>query len=223
MKLGRRGGEQRRAQDVERVPSGLGARGRHAQAQSGQRRQADREVDVEHPPPPGVLDDHAAQQRPGHGGSRERGGDVALVPRPFARRHQVADGGHGKRHQAAGRDALGGAGDDQRRDAGRGPAERRGRQKQPHGDLKQALATVPVAKLAPQRRARCRRNHVGGDQPGHVGDATEVKGDGGQGGGQDRLVEHGRQHRQHDRGEGYGDGVRGLGGPFVGHGERLDI
>ena len=213
---GRRCGEQGRAQDVERVPSRLGERGRQA-PQSGQGRQADREVHVEHPSPAGVLDDHATQQWPGYGGSREGGGDVALVARPLTRRNQVANGGHRKGHEAAGGDALDGAGDDQKRNAGRGPAERGGSQKQTQGDLEQALASVTVAQLAPNGRARGGRDHVGGHEPRHVGDATEVESDGGQGGGQDRLVKNRRQHRQHDRGKGQGHGRGGSGRMFVCH------
>ena len=68
-------------------------------------------------------------------------------------------------------------------------------------DLEQALASVTVAELAPQRR-RCGGGHdVGGDHPRHVADVPQVAGDHRQPGGEDCLVEHSGQHRKHDRRE----------------------
>jgi len=111
----RRAGEQDRSGDVEafagfdgldRVPGEL-------EVQPGEGRGAKRKVDVEHPAPARVLDEDAADQRPHDGGERERDGDVTLVAASLSRGDEIADRGHGQRHQAAGGHALRGARDDQ--------------------------------------------------------------------------------------------------------------
>ena len=72
-------------------------------------------------------------------------------------------------------------------------------------ELEQPLAAVAVAELAPQRRRRGGGDDVGGDDPRDVGEAPEIGGDRRQRGGQDRLVEHRREHREDVRREGHRD------------------
>ena len=52
---------------------------------------ADRQVDVEDPAPGEVLDDHAAEQRPGDAREAEHRPEQALVAAALARGHDVAD------------------------------------------------------------------------------------------------------------------------------------
>jgi hypothetical protein len=54
---------------------------------------ADRQVDVEHPPPRQVVHEEPANQRPEHAGHPERGAEDALVAAAFAGRHDVPDDG----------------------------------------------------------------------------------------------------------------------------------
>jgi hypothetical protein len=168
-----------------------------------------------------VLDQQAADQRPEHGGRRERGGDVALVAAALARGDEVADRGHGERHQPAGGDTLDGAHDDQLRQVLGDAARRRGDEEQREGDQQQLAAAVAVAELPPQRSGGRGGDHVGGHEPGDVAEAAEIGGDGRQRRGQDRLVENRGQHREDQRGERQPDGGPGRGwmGGFREHGQ----
>ena len=165
----------------------------------GQR--ADRQVHEEHPPPAGVLHEDAAQQRTDDRRDGEGGGDVPLVAPALARGDEVADRRHGEGHEPAGGGALHGAQERQLRDVLGGAAQRRGGDEDGERDLEQAAVAVAVAELAPERRGRGGRDDVGRNHPREVGQAAEVGGDHRQGGGEDGLVEHGGQHREHDRGE----------------------
>jgi AcrR family transcriptional regulator len=118
------------------------------EAQAGEGRQPDRQVDEEHPAPARALHQRAPEQRPDDGGGREGRGDVALVATPLARAHQVADRGHRERHQAARGAALNQAQHDQLRHVLRGAAQRGGGDEQGEGELQHPLATEAVPQLA---------------------------------------------------------------------------
>ena len=107
-----------------------------------------------------------------------------------------------RRHQPAGRDALEPARDDER---GNAVGERRtaaeAARKRPSASSSRRLRPCRSPSLPHGGVARGGGDDVGGDDPGDVRHASEVGGDRGQRGGQDRLVEHRGEHRQHDRGE----------------------
>ena len=142
-----------------------------------------------------------AGERPQRRGARKRGRDVALIATALPGRHEVADGGHSERHQPAGRHALHSPHDHELGDVLSRAAQRRSGHEEHDLNLEQPLAAVPVPELAPQRSGGGGCHHVGRHHPRHVADAAEVGRHGGQRRGQDRLVEHGRQHREHDRRE----------------------
>ena len=131
--------------------------------------------------------------------------DVARQLAALARRYEVAHGGHRQRHQAARGRALDGAHHDQHRDVLGRAAERRSCDEGHERDLEQPLPPVPVAEFPPERGGRRGGDHVGRYQPRDVGEPSQVRRDRGQGGRQDRLVEHRRQHRQDNRRERDGD------------------
>jgi hypothetical protein len=196
------GGDQPRAGGIDWRPIRRSGRRRQTAAERDQGERPDREVDVEHPAPAGVLHEQPSDQRTHDGGDGERGGDVALIAAALARCDQVSHCSHGQGHQPAGRRALHRAQRDQHPDGLRNAAQRGGADEHHKRDFEQQLAAMAVTELAPQRRTRGRGDDIGGDDPRHVAQPPQLRGDGGQRGGEDGLVEHGRQHRHHDRGEG---------------------
>ena len=74
---GKAGRQRRGARDVEAPALAPGARLGHQQRREGDRGGADRDVHEEHPRPPGLLGDHAAEQPPGRAAARRRGGPHA--------------------------------------------------------------------------------------------------------------------------------------------------
>ena len=73
---------------------------------------------------------------------------------------------------------------------------------------------VDVGELPVQRDGHCRAEHVGGEDPRVVLEAAEVAGDLRQGGGDDRLVERGEEHAEHepeedDQGPALAEGIDG--------------
>ena len=93
-------GEDHRAGGIQAVGRASGRRCGQAQMEAGERGEPEREVDVEHPAPAGVVHEQPADQRARHGRHGEGGRDVALVAAALPRRDEVADGGHGERHRA---------------------------------------------------------------------------------------------------------------------------
>ena len=85
------GGEQRRAEVVDRVLRVVGARVEARRAMTTSASDADRQVDVEDPAPREVVDEEAAEQRPDHGRDAEDRAEEALVAAALARRDDVAD------------------------------------------------------------------------------------------------------------------------------------
>ena len=193
--------EQRGAHDVERLLRTVGSGCPESAAQGRQGDGSHRDVEVEDPAPAGVVDHQPAEQRADRRGDGEGGGDVALVTATLTWRDQVADRGHGQRHETAGGRALDAPQDDQLGHVLRQAAQRRGSDECRQGDLDQTLVAVPIAELAPQRRGGGRRHDVHAHQPRHVAQVAEVAGDGRQTGGEDGLVEDGGEHGQDQGGE----------------------
>ena len=67
---------------------------------------ADRQVDVEGPPPRQVIGEQAAEQRPEHRRDTEHRAERALVLAAFAQRDDVGDDRRRGHHQQAGGEAL---------------------------------------------------------------------------------------------------------------------
>ncbi len=213
-------GQQRRAEVVDRV-----AVRRHVQVQAEHddehRDDADRHVHVEDPAPRERLDEEAAEQRAGDRRDREHGADQAHVAAALARRHDLGDDRLRADHQAAGAEALQRAeGDQLAHRLAQARQQRAGEEDHDRGQ-EHGLAPVHVAELSVERRRRRGREQVGGDDPREVLEATEVADDRRQRRRDDRLVQRGQEHAQHQRAEhgherAAGQHVAGLGGVAVG-------
>ncbi len=164
-----------------------------------QRREAERDVDVEDPAPARVRGEEAADQRPGDAGDPEDAAEEADVLAALAGRDDVADRGLGAHHQPAAAEPLDRAERDQLLMSCGGAAERRTDEEEHQRDLEHALAPVEVAELAVERGDDRDRQQVGGDDPREVVEAAEVADDRRQRGRDDRLVERRQQHHQHQR------------------------
>ena len=118
-------------------------------AEDDERRNAQRQVDVEDPPPRQVLGEHATQQGPYHRGHPEHGAEEAHVAAPLARRDDVADHSQDEHHEPAAADALKRPEADELghvlAHAGQGGANDEDR----NGGLQGQFAAVLVAQLAP--------------------------------------------------------------------------
>ena len=156
-----------------------------------------------------MVDEEAAEQRPGDGRDAEHRAEQALVTAAVARRDEVADDGHRDDHQAAAAEPLHGSEGDQLRHALRQPAQRRAGQEEHERDLQDALAPVQVAELAVQRPDHRRGQQVGGHHPGEVLQAAEVADDRRQRRRHDRLVERRDEQHEQERAEGQAPAARG--------------
>ena len=158
-------------------------------------RDADRHVDVEHPPPRQLGDEQAAEHRPE--GGRQRGGDGEDGRGPDAlvgREHPVEH-----RHPDRGEHAAGGALEDPERDQlgqARGHAAQRGGPgEQRDGGEQDPLAAVPVAEPAGRRDEHGQADQERDGDPVHGGGAhPEVAADGRQRDVDDRHVHDAHEH-----------------------------
>ena len=178
---------------------------RHVQVQpedhDEHRDHADRHVHVEDPAPREGLDEEAAEQRAGDAGDREHGADQAHVAAAVARRDDLGDDRLRADHQPARAEALQRAeGDQLAHRLAQARQQRAGQEDQDRGQ-EDGLAPVHVAELAVQRRRGRRRQQVGRHDPAQVVQPAEVADDRRQRGRDDRLVERGQEHAQHQRAE----------------------
>ena len=162
---------------------------------------ADGQVDVEDPAPGELVDEEAAEQRPGDRGDGEHGADQAHVAAALPRRDDVGDDRLRADHQAAGADALQGAEGDQLGHRLAEAREHRAGEEDDDRRQEHGLAPVHVAELAVDRRRDRRGEQVGRHDPGEVVEAAEVADDRRQRGRDDRLVERRQEHAEHQRGE----------------------
>jgi hypothetical protein len=186
-----------------------------------QGRDAEGHVDQEHPPPAGDAQDlglageEAADDRAQDAGGAEDGQEVALVLGTLTWRDDVPDDGQGQGEEATGTHTLDGSEARQHRHRGGEGAEDRAEQEDHDGRGEERLAAVDVRELAVQRRHDRRGDEVGRDNPGLSGKVAEVVGDDAHGRGDDRLVERGQEHPQHQAGHDGQDlrvGQRPMGG-----------
>ena len=198
----RRRADQRGARIVDHMaglaqPAGQHRRGHH------QGNDADREVDVENPPPGQVVHEEAADQRAEHAGDPERGAEDPLITAALARRDDVTDDGLRAHDQAAAAQSLDGAERDQLDHRVRQAGQRRTDQEDHDRRLEEHLPAVHVAELAPQRRRHRGGEQVGRDDPGQVRQPVKIACDGRQRRRDDRLVERGQQHSEQQRTDDY--------------------
>ena len=179
-----------------RLPPPL-ADGRQRDGEDAERRDPERQVDVEDRAPRDVRGEEAADQRPGDARDAEDRAEQPRVLAALARRHDVADRRLGADHQPAAAEALDRPERDQLRHPLRQPAQRRADQEQHERALEHDLAAVEVAELAVQRRHRRHREQVRRDHPRQVLEPTELAHDRRQRRRHDRLVERREQHHQH--------------------------
>ena len=172
-----------------------------------EREDAERHVDEEHPAPAGDAQDlllageEAARQRAEHRRRAEDGHEVALVPGALAGCHDVTDDRQRQREQPARAQALDRP---ERRQLVHRVGER-ARHRADHEDRdrgeEQRLAPEQVRQLAVERRGDRGRDQVRRGGPGLQAQAVEVVGDGPDGRADDRLVERGQEHADHQTGE----------------------
>jgi hypothetical protein len=143
-------GEDERPEVIDLVPPARLARLEHG-PDHGDREDADREVDVEDPAPREVVDEEAAEQRPGDGRDPERRTEEALVAAAVARRDEIPDDGHCDHHQPPAAEPLDPTEHDQLGHALRRATQRRAGEEDDDRRLQDALAPVHVAELPVQR------------------------------------------------------------------------
>ena len=192
--------EQSRSEIVDAV-TGLGRVQVELEDDDQDREHADREVDVEDPAPGDLVDEEAAEQRPGDRGDGEDRADQAHVTPALTGRDDVSDDCLRTHHQAAGAYPLEEPEADQL--AHRLAETRQHRADEEDDDRREehGLAPVHVAELAVDRRRDGRGEQVRRDDPRQVVEAAQVTDDRGQRRGDDRLVERRQEHAEHQRGE----------------------
>ena len=162
---------------------------------------AQRQVDEEYRAPAQILGQQGTEQRAERARGRKHGREVALELCALARRHVLADQRLRQRHQAAAAQALHGARNDQRQQRrGEGAGERCDG-KDGQGGEQGRTPSEAVADAAVERCCDRRRQEIGDDDPGQIGESTERCDDCGQRARQDRLVDRGEKHREHDAGK----------------------
>ena len=173
------------------------------------RERADRHVHVEDPAPGEAVDEEAAEQRPRDRGDSEHGADQAHVAAALPRRDDVGDDRLRADHQPAGADPLQRAEADQLAHRLREPGEHRAGEEDQDRRQEDRLAPDHVAELAVERRRDRRGEQVRGHDPREVVEAAEVADDRRQRGRDDRLVERGQEHAEHQRDEDRPQGAPG--------------
>ena len=171
------------------------------------REDADGHVDEEHPPPARDPEDRLrAREEPADDGAEHRRGaedgeEVALVAGALPGGDEVAEDRDRERHEATRAEALHAAVDRQLVHRVRGAGQQRADHEDRDRDQVQRLAAVDVGELAVQRRRDRGRQQVGGGHPRLQGQAVQVVADGPDGRRDDRLVERGEEHAEHEPAE----------------------
>ena len=165
--------------------------------QDGER--ADRHVDVEDPAPREVVDEEAAEQRPGDRCDSEDGADQAHVAPSLPRRDDVGDDRLRPDHQSSGADPLQCAEADQLAHRLREPGQHRSGEEDQDRREEERLAADHVAELAVHRSRDRRGEQVGGHHPREVVEPAQVANDRRERGRNDRLIERGQEHPEHQR------------------------
>ena len=171
--------------------------GRKGHAGHDEGHDPDGDIHVEDPAPREVFREEAADQRPENRGRTKHRTEEAHIAPAIPRADDIADDRLGTHDEAAGSETLDGPERDERVHAGSKTAEHRTDEEQDDRGLKQSLAAVEIAELAPQRRRDRRREEIGGHHPLQVRCPAEVTHDGRQSGRYDRRIQRGKRHTKH--------------------------
>ena len=144
--------EEQQAADIEAERLALGHLCRQPQEQH-HRQQADRCADEKDRAPTEMLGQQSAGDGAESGGEHRDRRQEALIARPLARRHRLADQRLGKRHRPAGAEPLEHPHGDQHIDVRRQPAEHRGHDDDGQRNKHQPLAAKAVAEPAIDRHS----------------------------------------------------------------------
>ena len=157
-----------------------------------------RHVDKKHAAPAEMMREIAADHGPERAGRHHHAGEIALVAGAFARRDRLADQSLRQRHQAAAAETLQDARESQHLDAGGRGAQQRSRKEDAERNEHHALAAVDVAQLTVDGSGDGAGDEIGDHHPRDALDSAERGGNRRERGGDDRLVHHRQEHRQHD-------------------------
>ena len=142
-----------------------------AQRQGGQ---TQRDVDPKAPAPTERFGEEAAEQRADDHAYAEARPHDSQVFAALSRREDVGDDSLRQDHQTAAAQALNGATSDKAAHAVGQPANARSCHKEHQRPAKQVFAPEQVAKLAVQGHHDGAREHIGGANPQHVVDASQL-------------------------------------------------
>ena len=162
---------------------------------------ADGQVDQEDPAPVGVGGEQPAERGAGDGRGGPDRGELRLDLRAFLERVEVGGEGLDGALEGAAAQALHDAEGDQRRHVPGARAEQRAEQEEDDAGDQDRLAAEGVGELAVDGQGDGDGEQVAGEQPGEDGEAAEVAHDLRDRGGDDRGVEGGERHGQHEGGD----------------------
>ena len=171
------------------------------------REDPDGHVDEEDPAPARDPEDglRPREEPADHGTEHRRGAEhreeVALVAGALPGGDEVTEDRDRERHEATGAEALDAAVDRQLVHRVGGAGQQRAHHEDRDRDQVQRLAAVDVGELAVQRRRDRRGQQVRGGHPRLQGQTVQVVADGPDGRRDDRLVERGEEHAEHQAAE----------------------
>ena len=166
-----------------------------------QRKQPQRQVDVENPAPGCMLNDKPADQRAYHRRQAKHAAKQPLIATPIGRRDHVRHGGHADHHQAAAPQPLQGAHQHQLGHVLRQATQRRAHQEKHYCDLQDDFTAKQIAEFAIQRHHDGRTEDIGCHHPGELIQPAQLTDDGRQRGGDNGLIQRREQHHQQERAE----------------------
>ena len=190
-----RGGQHGDARDVQRCLATLAAAqlgGKHP-GDDGDRQQAERDVHEEHPPPPDVVGQEAADHRSGDEAEGHDAGEHGLGRGVAARSGQLGDQQERERLERGGAGSLHRPERRYLRHRLRDRAERGAEHEQAHPDQQHALPAVAVGQAGEHGQQDGGGDEVRRDPPDVPGLTTQVADDLRQRGADDGLVEHGQE------------------------------
>ena len=163
-----------------------------------QRKQPQRQVDVENPAPGCMLNDKPADQRAYHRRQAKHAAKQPLIATPIGRRDHVRHGGHADHHQAAAPQPLQGAHQHQLGHVLRQATQRRAHQEKHYCDLQDDFTAKQIAEFAIQRHHDGRTEDIGCHHPGELIQPAQLTDDGRQRGGDNGLIQRREQHHQQE-------------------------
>ena len=140
----------------------------------------------------------AAEERAGDARQAEHGAEDPLIAASLARRHDVADDRLGRDGEPAPAESLNGAEDDELGHVPAQSTERGAGEKEEDCALQDAFASVQIAELSVEWRDDGLREEVRGDDPRESRESAELADDGRQRRRDDRRIERGEEHAEHE-------------------------